>query len=108
MSELTINKSTGLENCAGLEDLYNEVLQDYKQDAVERQANLRKFKEAKDWHNYAIEAHSVKSTSYTIGATEFGDHAKKHEFAGKEENEAYIMEDFDAFMATYDELLASI
>lgn len=108
MHELEIDKEVGMEFCGGMEDLYEEVIADYIGDRDTRKENLTKYHAEKDWKNYAIEAHALKTTSKTIGATNFAEHARLHEFAAKEENASYIEEDFDNFMESYDALVASL
>ena len=103
--EFIVNREVGIEYCGGMEELYDEIIGDFKQDAMERIKMLTEYKNASDWKNYAVEAHSVKTTAKTIGAENFSEHSRLHEFAGKEENVAYINEDFDNYIATLKELI---
>jgi len=103
--EFIVDREVGINFCGGMEELYDEIIQDFASDSAERIANLTKFYNEADWKNYAIEAHAVKTTAKTIGAENFSEHSRLHEFAGKEENVAYIKEDFENYIATLQELV---
>lgn len=103
--EFVIDRESGINFCGGMEELYEEIVQDFASDVENRIANLEKFYKEADWKNYAIEAHAVKTTAKTIGADSFSEHSRLHEFAGKEENVSYINEDFENYIATLKELV---
>ena len=63
--------------------------------------NLTETFEKKDYKNYGIYAHSLKSTSALIGAELMSDMAKKMEFAAKENDFTYIETHHDELMAHY-------
>ncbi|MBQ7077548.1 MAG: Hpt domain-containing protein [Lachnospiraceae bacterium] len=106
--DFVIDKAAGLNFCGGMEELYNEIVQDFVEDCKIRIANLTTCYNNKDWANYAIESHSIKATAKTVGATDFAEHCRLHEFAAKEGNVAYIDEDFANFMATIKELISRV
>ncbi len=63
-----INIELGMSYCMDDEDFYREVLEEYiNSNKVDE---LIALFDAKDWANYRIRIHSVKSTSLTIGAEE--------------------------------------
>ena len=103
--DFIIDKEVGINFCGGMEELYEEIVQDFAADAENRIAALDKYYKDGDWKNYAVEAHAVKTTSKTIGAENFAEHSRLHEFAGKEENIAYINEDYENYIATLRELV---
>ena len=63
---------------------------------------------AGDLKNYAIEAHSVKSVSASIGATTFSDLAKDNELKAKAEDREYIEANGAYFITKYKEFIKSI
>jgi signal transduction histidine kinase/CheY-like chemotaxis protein/HPt (histidine-containing phosphotransfer) domain-containing protein len=72
--------------------------------------NLSESFARKDYKDYGIYAHSLKSTSAIIGAESISDMAKKMEFAAKEGDFSYIETHHDELMehyADFTELLAS-
>ena len=62
----------------------------------------------KNWHNYTIEVHALKSASKQIGATKLSEDAAELEAAGNALNEALILEKTPALLelyAHYEEIL---
>lgn len=68
-----IDPGIGLGYCQGDEALYRSLLQDYLQCSEERAEGLVRRYDERDWKAYAILAHTVKSSSKTIGATALSD-----------------------------------
>ena len=83
----SLNTETGLEYCGGMEDFYLEMIQEFLN--LELEEVLRKEKNEKDWKNYRVHAHSLKSSARTIGAEKFAELAYGLEQAGANEDEAY-------------------
>lgn len=63
--------------------------------------NLTETFEKKDYKDYGIYAHSLKSTSALIGAESVSDFARKMEFAAKEGDFSYIETHHEELMAHY-------
>ncbi len=101
-----LDTETGLSYAADDEELYTEIVQSYAYDSQEEE--LKEAYEGKDWKNFAVIWHGIKSTSLTIGATELSAKAKEMEFAGKEENVALIMEKHETYYKEYIDLLAKL
>lgn len=100
-----IDKDVAMAYCADDEEIFVEVLEAYLEQGDDYKQKLASYRDAKDWKNYAIIAHAIKSTSLTIGAQELSELAKSHEFAGKADDEAAINATYDQFLALYDEVL---
>lgn len=98
----------GIINCGGEKEAYVEILQVYLDSGEARIGDFKKFLEDKDYKNYVIAVHGLKSSSASIGAMEFSERAKKHEFAGKEERYDFIHEDFDGLVDEYMQVLGKI
>ncbi len=81
--ETVISISEGLQHTFGNEELYYQVLDMYVESGLEKQGYINQLFEAKDWKNYIIEVHALKSSSQSIGALSLFELAKKLEFAGK-------------------------
>ena len=64
-----INPEIGLRYCQNDENLYCALLREYAAEAEDRAQAFGQYYEARDWNNYSILAHSLKSASRTIGAT---------------------------------------
>ncbi len=68
----------------GSEKLFWDVLKDYYR-VIRKKADLiHELEQAKDWKNYTIEVHALKSASRQIGAIELADLAARMEQAGNE------------------------
>ncbi len=81
--ETFISISEGLQHTFGNEELYYQILDMYVESGLEKQVYINQLFEAKDWKNYIIEVHALKSSSQSIGALSLFELAKKLEFAGK-------------------------
>ena len=96
----------GLRYSMGDEGLYREVLSAYLEE--NRTGELSDLLEQENWKEYRVLVHAVKSASYTIGASELGDHAKLLEDAAKAEDGEYIRLNHAAVMEEYEELRSVI
>lgn len=99
-NSLEINKENGMKFCMDSEEFYNEILAAFCSQSGKFIPQLAEYYDAKDWANYAIIAHSLKSNTRTIGADNFAELALKHELAGKAGDEEFITSDYENFIAT--------
>lgn len=82
-------KAKGIDTDAGLgflgdEDMYREILTDFRDGYVEQMNDIKVKFEAKDWTNYCILVHALKSNCRTLGINDLADMAYEHEKASKE------------------------
>ncbi len=105
---LEIDKKTGLMYCLDSESFYNEMLADYCVQAQEYLGQLEDFFQNRDWKNYAILTHSLKTSSLNIGACNFSKLSLQHELAGKEENSDFIEAEYNHYVATLKDLIKKI
>lgn len=85
-----IDLDYGLECCAGMLDLYAQAVlgfvgSDNKLDVLDE------YFEAKDWDNYRVNIHAVKSSALLLGIRELSEHAKSLEYAIKEGSPEYVL-----------------
>ena len=83
-----LDVATGLGYCMNDDGFYIEMLKEYIQS--DKESDMKKFYGQKDWNNYRIVVHSLKSSSLMIGAVTLSEGAKALEMAAKEENADYI------------------
>lgn len=76
----------GLMYTGGSMDAYREILELYVKKGPEKRNYIDELFEKKDWKNYIIEVHALKSTSLSIGAVKLSELAKELEAAGKSES----------------------
>lgn len=103
-----INLEMGINNCGGhLADLFtilNLVLKESEKDLGE----LVSFYEKKAYSDFIIKSHALKGLCMSIGAEEVSALFKKLEFAGKENNIAYIEENLNESVVIYKEMTQEI
>ena len=97
-----LDVKTGLSYCMG-QEFYEDVIKDYVVEDMSEQ--LLQFFEAKDWSNYKINIHGLKTTSLTIGAVALSEEAKALEQAVKDADEEYIISNHQRVMDIYRSLM---
>ncbi|MBQ1171611.1 MAG: response regulator [Lachnospiraceae bacterium] len=106
--ELTdIDKETGMLYCGGEEGFYMilaECVLNYEENA----ALLSELFQNKDWENYIIKIHALKSTMKSIGAMHLSDRARELEFAGKEGRFDIILKNHDSVLSEYESLMEQL
>ena len=86
---------------SGSEDSLKVVLKIFHDSIDQKSDELNEFYDSKDWNNYTIKIHALKSSAKLIGALELSEKAQKLETAGKEGNADYITANHNNFMAEY-------
>lgn len=99
-----IDIGQGIAYCGDKEG-FHEIIGIYYKEGQKRLSLLRKMFAEKDWKNYVITVHALKSNSKGIGANELSELALLLETAGKEERIGYIEEHHEELMEKYDLLL---
>ncbi len=102
---MDIDTKTGLRYCVGDKDFYFDTLSDYVGSYDERISELDKFFEAKEWKEFEIKIHAVKSASKTIGATKLSEKALNLETAASKSEVDYITDNYPGFAKEYKELI---
>lgn len=94
--------------CGGDKETYEDILFVYYENGESRIADLERFLNERNYKNYIIAIHGLKSSSANIGAMELSERAKKHEFAGKEGNHEFLHEDFSNLVDLYRDVLKKL
>ena len=95
-----INLSDALKYTGGIEVL-EPTLKEFYAVIDEKSASIEQFAEQKDWRNYTILVHALKSSARLIGAEKLSEDAKYLEKCGDEENEAEILAKTPSLLALY-------
>ncbi|MBP8968185.1 MAG: response regulator [Lachnospiraceae bacterium] len=74
----------------GSEKMYYNLLKEYHKAIPGKSALIRQYLENKDWPNYTVEVHALKSLSRQAGALELADMAAELEKAGNDRNIGFI------------------
>ncbi len=101
-----LDTETGMAYCCDNEDFYKEMLRTFVKN--EKREDIKAFYEVRDWENYRILVHALKSTALSIGATDLSEQAKQLELAAKEENHYYIDSHHTEAMKEYRKILLGI
>ena len=62
-----VDTEAGLKYCVGDKDFYKSLLIQYSTESGDKIASMKKYYKIRDWHNYEILVHALKSTSKMIG-----------------------------------------
>lgn len=93
-----IEPDKGLELCINDLELYISLMAEFVNDAPLKQEELERFFREKDWENFTVRIHAVKSSSKMIGAMELSESARLLEEASKKKDEDFLTEGFKDFM----------
>ncbi len=83
-----IETTEGIKNCGSVEG-YIDALTVFAQSVLSGSKEIANFYREKDWKNYTVKVHALKSSARVIGAKELSDRAKRLEYAG---NAGYVEE----------------
>ncbi len=99
-----IDIQQGMTYCGDKEG-FRDIVLIYHSEGPKRKASLEQFFREKDWKNYVITVHALKSNSRGIGANELAELALNLEMAGKENRIDYIFEHHEELLDKHDKLL---
>lgn len=85
-------------------DFMDELLQAYYDETPQLLSALRQALANQDCDTFQRSAHSIKSTSNSFGALQFGNMARELEMMGKEKNLGGASEKVVALVAAYDDV----
>ena len=95
-----IDEKQGALYCGSLED-FEDILKIHYEDYEENSRKIQAFYDSKDWKNYVILVHGLKSSMKSVGIMKLSDMCLGLELAGKENRIDYILKNHDAMMAEY-------
>lgn len=106
-----IDRGKGLGYCANSQEIYHEMLMmfcELKESATEE---LVRYLEARDWKNYTVKVHALKTNARSIGASVLGELCYMLEQAGKKlqageeaaEQEAVIKEKHPEMLVLFEQ-----
>ncbi|MCR4590911.1 MAG: response regulator [Lachnospiraceae bacterium] len=106
--ESLLDTETALTSFGGDQDFYYSILAQFALDHEERNEKLSEYYEKKDWENYKIYIHSLKSSAKTIGAFELSELALGLESASGEKDTDVITRDHGKAMDLYYSVVSCI
>ena len=93
---------------SGNRDAYIEILRCIEEEGKTKPAFIRRLLDEKDYKNYTIEVHALKSSFLSIGAMALSDRFREHEMNGKAGNYKEIRDDFERLYTEYTDMLKQI
>lgn len=103
-----VNVTAGLKACNDDRNLYLDILHMLYDSSAEQLAHLQELWTQKDYPNYIIEIHSIKTQLLNIGYSLLAEDARALEMAGKENRTEYIDGHLETFIDSYKELLKQL
>ncbi len=100
------DRNLGLIYSGGDADLYREILSDYVSNSETRIPELERLYKEKEWKDYGILVHALKSSSKMIGMTKLSKMAAGLEKAADSFDEAFIGREHGDMIALYKEVIA--
>ncbi len=102
LSEGGINTRAGIRYSKGDSAFYNELLISFAMTSVDRLRELKYFFEERNWPDYNIRVHALKSTAKMIGAERLSELAKAAEEASRDSNTEYLFSHQKELIRTYE------
>lgn len=101
-----LDVKSAMEYCYNSEELYLNIINTYVEE--NRLEDIRNYCKEKDFENYRIQVHALKSGSRTIGAGGLSEHALSLEMAAKNNDTEFILENNESLLDEYGSLLERI
>ncbi|MCR5179398.1 MAG: response regulator [Lachnospiraceae bacterium] len=103
-----IDMKAGLVYCGDDEDFYREVAGTYVRESAIKNSRIKELYEAKDWREYSVAVHALKSTSRIVGATGLSEIAARLEKAADEGDESAVGKEHRTMLELYDEVVREL
>ena len=105
---MTIDTAHGMEYSMDDKDMYKDMIQMFVDQREQNLSDINGAFEKKDWDNYRIKVHGLKSNSRLVGGMDLGNLAEKCEHAARDKDEATILAEHQNLLALYDETIAAL
>ncbi len=86
-------------------EMYNMTMEDFAAELENKWSKLEQEKLQNDMENYAIDVHSLKSDCKYLGFYDLADVAYEHELKSKENNSAFVNDNFERLENEYAKVL---
>ena len=103
MANDTIDVQKGLGFLAGEKSFYIKVANIFLNSAAQKIEDFKAYYAQGDFERLTIEFHGLKSSAATIGSTLLPQISRELEHAGASGDKAFVQENFDKFIAQYED-----
>ncbi len=108
LKEAGLDTDAGLRYCAGDESVYFDIVNDYMMEYDNKHATLDEAYARKNWRDYQVSVHALKSTSKTVGSELMYEAARALEEAARSEDTAFIEANHERTMTSYKRIVDEI
>lgn len=105
---MNIDTAHGMEYSMNDKDMYKDMVQIFIEQRDQNVSDINGFFEKKDWDNYRIKVHGLKSNSRLVGGMDLGNLAEKCEHAARDKDEATITAEQPNLMSLYDQTIEAL
>jgi signal transduction histidine kinase/CheY-like chemotaxis protein/HPt (histidine-containing phosphotransfer) domain-containing protein len=103
-----IDTEAGIGYAQGDKDFYRDILKEYASEYPDHSEKLIGYYNRRDWDNYSVMVHAVKSTSRTIGAGVLADLAAKMEAASKDRDISFVENEHKNTLDLYEKVADAV
>lgn len=89
-------------------ETYEDLLNDFLEEAASRLSNLEEYYKNGDMENYTILVHTIKSDSKYLGLVELADIALEHQLKGESNDLNYIKNNYSKLIDEFKKIVAII
>ncbi len=108
LAKAGIDTAVGIRYCQGDPEMYKSILTEYAKEAVGKREKLFEHYDKKEWNDYSIQIHAVKSSSKMIGVADLSEIAFELEKASKDGDIQTVERLHDKAMQRYEEIIETI
>lgn len=108
LKAIGVDTDTGMYYSQNDAEFYKTLLDQYAQESTAKKKTMEESLALGNLGDYAIQVHSIKSTSKMIGEMNLSEMAKELEEAAKRGDRAFVDKSHDAMLAVYERLLDAI
>ena len=104
LKESGMDVDAGLSYCGGEQSLYFEMLRDFTISCKEKLSQADRLYLDKNWHEYEVAVHALKSNAKMIGAISASELAKNLEEAAENGNTGFITEHHEGLLSMVEDV----
>ena len=104
LKESGMDVDAGLSYCGGEQSLYFEMLRDFTISCKEKLSQADRLYLDKNWHEYEVAVHAMKSNAKMIGAISASELAKNLEEAAENGNTGFITEHHEGLLSMVEDV----
>ncbi len=105
---ISIDTAHGMEYSMDDKDMYKDMVGIFVEQRDQNVADIKAAFESKDWDNYRIKVHGLKSNSRLVGGMDLGNLAEKCEHAARDKDETLIVSETPNLFELYNQTVEAL